>query len=109
MAQNDDENVVILEDIDEEQSPETSSLDEPDNSQEEGLVSLDELEPVVQEEPPQEAQEETKKSKKKLFIIGGAAGALVTIIAVVLFFVFRGEKKPPIDEKQIVKDIEEHY
>ena len=109
MAQNDDENVVILEDIDEEQSPETSSLDEPDNSQEEGLVSLDELEPVVQEEPPQEAQEETKKSKKKLFIIGGAAGALVIILAVVLFFVFRGEKKPPIDEKQIVKDIEERY
>lgn len=109
MAQNDDENVVILEDIDEEQSPETSSLDEPDNSQEEGLVSLDELEPVVQEEPPQEAQEETKKSKKKLFIIGGAVGAFVIVLAVVLFFVFRGEKKPPIDEKQIVKDIEERY
>ena len=107
MAKNDDENVVILEEADFDQDEETESLDEQEDGDSDGLVSLDELEPVAFEQPA-DAQEEAKKSKKKLFIFGGA-GAGVIILAVVLFFVFRGEKKTPIDEKQIVKDIEEHY
>ena len=108
MAKNDDENVVILEEADFDQDEETESLDDQEDGDGDGLVSLDELEPVAVEQPV-DAQEEAKKSKKKLFIFGGAAGAFVIILAIVLFFVFRGEKKPPIDEKQIVKDIEEHY
>ena len=107
MAQ-DDENVVILEEAEFEQDEETVPLEEQDSSDSEYMVSLDELEPVAVEQPV-DAQEEAKKSKKKLFIFGGAAGAFVITLAIVLFFVFRGEKKPPIDEKQIVKDIEEHY
>ena len=110
MAQNDDENVVILEESEAntELSDKASQQEEQESNEGDDLVSLDELESVTPEQPA-DAKEDDKKSKKKLFIIAGSAGALVIILAVVLFFVFRGEKKPPIDEKQIVKDIEEHY
>ena len=107
MAQ-DDENVVILEEAEFEQDEETAPLEEQDSGDSEYMVSLDELEPVVPEQPA-EVQEVGKKSKKKLFVIGGAAGALALILTVVLFLVFKSDKKPPIDERQIVKDIEEHY
>jgi len=104
----DDENVVILEEAEFEQDEETAPLEEQDSGDSEYMVSLDELEPVVPEQPA-EVQEVGKKSKKKLFVIGGAAGALALILTVVLFLVFKSDKKPPIDERQIVKDIEEHY
>ena len=107
MAQ-DDENVVILEEAEFEQDEETAPLEEQDSGDSEYMVSLDELEPVAPEQPA-EVQEVGKKSKKKLFVIGGAAGVLVLILTVVLFLVFKSNKKPPIDERQIVKDIEEHY
>ena len=107
MAQ-DDENVVILEEAEFEQDEETAPLEEQDSGDSEYMVSLDELEPVVPEQPA-EVQEVGKKSKKKLFVIGGAAGVLALILTVVLFLVFKSDKKPPIDERQIVKDIEEHY
>lgn len=107
MAQ-DDENVVILEEAEFEQDEETAPLEEQDSGDSEYMVSLDELEPVAPEQPA-EVQEVGKKSKKKLFVIGGAAGALALILTVVLFLVFKSNKKPPIDERQIVKDIEEHY
>ncbi|WP_298057526.1 tetratricopeptide repeat protein, partial [uncultured Campylobacter sp.] len=108
MAQNDDENVVILEEAETQLSDKEPRPEGQEGGESDELVSLDELEPVVPEQTA-DAQDDAKKSKKKLFIIGGSAGALVIILAVFLFFVFRGEKKPPIDEKQIVKDIEEHY
>ena len=110
MAKNDDENVVILEESEAntELSDKAPQQEEQESNEGDDLVSLDELESVTPEQPA-DAKEDDKKSKKKLFIIAGSAGALVIILAVVLFFVFRGEKKPPIDEKQIVKDIEEHY
>ena len=85
MAQNDDENVVILEEA--EPSDKAPRPEEQEGSESDELVSLDELEPVVPEQPA-DAQEDAKKSKKKLFIIGGAAGAFVIILAIVLFFVF---------------------
>ena len=107
MAQ-DDENVVILEEAEFEQDEETAPLEEQDSGDSEYMVSLDELEPVAPEQPA-EVQEVGKKSKKKLFVIGGAAGALALILTVILFLVFKSDKKPPIDERQIVKDIEEHY
>lgn len=107
MAQ-DDENVVILEEAEFEQDEETAPLEEQDSGDSEYMVSLDELEPVAPEQPA-EVQEVGKKSKKKLFVIGGAAGVLVLILTVVLFLVFKSDKKPPIDERQIVKDIEKHY
>ena len=107
MAQ-DDENVVILEEAEFEQDEETAPLEEQDSGDSEYMVSLDELEPVAPEQPA-EVQEIGKKSKKKLFVIGGAAGALALILTVILFLVFKSDKKPPIDERQIVKDIEEHY
>ena len=107
MAQ-DDENVVILEEAEFEQDEETAPLEEQDSGDSEYMVSLDELEPVAPEQPA-EVQEVGKKSKKKLFVIGGAAGVLALILTVVLFLVFKSDKKPPIDERQIVKDIEEHY
>ncbi len=107
MAQ-DDENVVILEEAEFEQDEETTPLEEQDSGDSEYMVSLDELEPVTPEQPA-EVQEVGKKSKKKLFVIGGAAGVLALILTVVLFLVFKSDKKPPIDERQIVKDIEEHY
>lgn len=108
MAQNDDENVVILEEAETQLSDKEPRPEEQEGGESDELVSLDELEPVVPEQTV-DVQDDAKKSKKKLFIIAGSAGTLVIILAVVLFFVFRGEKKPPIDEKQIVKDIEEHY
>jgi len=104
----DDENVVILEEAEFEQDEETAPLEEQDSGDSEYMVSLDELEPVAPEQPA-EVQEVGKKSKKKLFVIGGAAGALALILTVILFLVFKSDKKPPIDERQIVKDIEEHY
>lgn len=107
MAQ-DDENVVILEEAEFEQDEETAPLEEQDSGDSEYMVSLDELEPVAPEQPA-EVQEVGKKSKKKLFVIGGAAGALALILTVILFLIFKSDKKPPIDERQIVKDIEEHY
>ena len=107
MAQ-DDENVVILEEAEFEQDEETAPLEEQDSGDSEYMVSLDELEPVAPEQPA-EVQEVGKKSKKKLFVIGGAAGVLALILTVVLFLVFKSDKKPPIDERQIVKNIEEHY
>ena len=107
MAQ-DDENVVILEEAEFEQDEETAPLEEQDGGDSEYMVSLDELEPVAPEQPA-EVQEVGKKSKKKLFVIGGAAGVLALILTVILFLVFKSDKKPPIDERQIVKDIEEHY
>lgn len=107
MAQ-DDENVVILEEAEFEQDEETAPLEEQGSGDSEYMVSLDELEPVAPEQPA-EVQEVGKKSKKKLFVIGGAAGVLALILTVVLFLVFKSDKKPPIDERQIVKDIEEHY
>ena len=107
MAQ-DDENVVILEEAEFEQDEETAPLEEQDSGDSEYMVSLDELEPVAPEQPA-EVQEVGKKSKKKLFVIGGAAGALALILTVILFLVFKSDKKPPIDERQIVKNIEEHY
>lgn len=107
MAQ-DDENVVILEEAEFEQDEETAPLEEQDSGDSEYMVSLDELEPVAPEQPA-EVQEVGKKSKKKLFVISGAAGALALILMVILFLVFKSDKKPPIDERQIVKDIEEHY
>ena len=107
MAQ-DDENVVILEEAEFEQDEETAPLEEQDSGDSEYMVSLDELEPVAPEQPA-EVQEVGKKSKKKLFVIGGAAGVLALILTVILFLVFKSDKKPPIDERQIVKDIEEHY
>ena len=107
MAQ-DDENVVILEEAEFEQDEETVPLEEQDSGDSEYMVSLDELEPVAPEQPA-EVQEVGKKSKKKLFVIGGAAGVLALILTVILFLVFKSDKKPPIDERQIVKDIEEHY
>ena len=108
MAQNDDENVVILEEAEFERDEETAPLEEQDSGDSEYMVSLDELEPVAPEQPA-EVQEVGKKSKKKLFVIGGAAGVLALILTVILFLVFKSDKKPPIDERQIVKDIEEHY
>ena len=107
MAQ-DDENVVILEEAEFEQDEETAPLEEQDSGDSEYMVSLDELEPVAPEQPA-EVQEVGKKSKKKLFVIGGAAGVLALILTVILFLVFKSDKKPPIDERQIVKNIEEHY
>ena len=107
MAQ-DDENVVILEEAEFEQDEETAPLEEQDSGDSEYMVSLDELEPVAPEQPA-EVQEVGKKSKKKLFVIGGAVGVLALILTVILFLVFKSDKKPPIDERQIVKDIEEHY
>ena len=107
MAKNDDENVVILEEAETQLSDKEPRPEEQEGGESDELVSLDELEPVVPEQTV-DVQDDAKKSKKKLFIIAGSAGTLVIILAVVLFFVFRGEKKPPIDEKQIVKDIEEH-
>jgi len=104
----DDENVVILEEAEFEQDEETAPLEEQDSGDSEYMVSLDELEPVAPEQPA-EVQEVGKKSKKKLFVISGAAGALALILMVILFLVFKSDKKPPIDERQIVKDIEEHY
>ena len=63
MAKNDDENVVILEEADFDQDEETESLDEQEDGDSDGLVSLDELEPVAFEQPA-DAQEEAKKARK---------------------------------------------
>ena len=54
MAKNDDENVVILEEADFDQDEETESLDEQEDGDSDGLVSLDELEPVAFEQPADE-------------------------------------------------------
>ena len=70
MAQNDDENVVILEESEAntELSDKAPQQEEKESNEGDDLVSLDELESVTPEQPA-DAKEDDKKSKKKLFII----------------------------------------
>ncbi|QKF91738.1 tetratricopeptide repeat protein [Campylobacter sp. CCUG 57310] len=96
------DNVVILEEAD----PKSPSDEQKGASQEENLISLDELQDSSEETPSEDIS--PKKSRKKLFLFGAIGILLVIALVTTLFFATR-DKKPEFDPSQLARDIEDRF